>query len=233
MGEYFELTFFLDKEKSQKGQTKKQALEALNIAEGKNQVSAHAYPLFAGREVRFDVYEYDDADFDFIEYNVCLADFVFTKKNFEEKINQLLQVADACFHQIDAVLFATGVYELTSYYLFGINKVESIEDFSNGVFKKFPLLFFRQGDEHGFQPTYTFGNVSCVINKDAQDIFDTPIGELMEDEGLSFEEALEKDKAEQPRQSFSMWLRRCWRWYCVYGVRGLIKMRSHSSKSKK
>ena len=230
MGEYFELTFFLDKEKARQGQAKKQALEVLRLTEGINQISSHAYPLFAEREVRFDVYEYDDDDFDFVEYNVCLADFVFTKKNYEERINQLLQVADACFHQVDAILFATGVYELTYNYIEG---VECIEDFNKDVFKKFPILFFRQGDEHGFQPACTFSDASCVINKDAQDIFTNPIGELMEDEGLSFEEALEKDKAEQPRQSFPAWLHRCWRWYCVYGVRGLTKMRSRSSKPKK
>ena len=195
MGEYFELTFFLDKEKSQKGQPEKQALEALKIAEGKNQVSDHQYPLFAGREVLFLVYEYDDVDF--LEYEVNLADFVFTKKNFEEKINQLLQVVNACFNQIDAVLFATGVYELTCHYIEGI---ESIEGFNKGIYKKFPILFFNQGDEYGFHPTYTFGNISCVINKDAQDIYANPISELMEDEGLSFEEAMKKLKWKPARK---------------------------------
>jgi len=196
MGEYFELTFFLDKEKSQKGQPEKQALEALKIAEGKNQVSNHQYPLFAGREVLFHVFGYDDVDF--LEYRVCLADFVITKKNFEKRIDQLLQVVNACFNQIDTVLFATGIYELTYYYIEGI---ESIEGFNKGIFKKFPILFFNkgeeygfQGDEYDFQPTYTFGNVSCVINKDAQDIFTSPIGELIEDEGLSFEEAKKRLK---------------------------------------
>ena len=189
MAEYFELTFFLDKEKAQKKQSEKHVLDVLKIIKGKNQDSNHQYPLFVGREVIFDVFEYNEIDF--LEYRVCLAEFVFTKKNFAERINQLLQVVNTCFNQVDAILFATGIYELTYECIAG---VKIIKGFNNSIFMKFPILFFRKEDKYDFQPTFTLGNVACVINKDAQDIFPNHIKEIMEDEGITFEEASKKGK---------------------------------------
>ena len=186
MSEYFELTFFLEKEKIRNNQAEKHLLGILNLKQGKSQIDKHHYPLFSGREVLFNVCEYDDADF--LECTICLAEFVFTKKNFEEKIEQLLRVVDACFSQLDSVLFATGIYEMTGICIEGVS---NIEDFNSAVFSKFPILFFRKGREQGFQPSHIYNDVSCIvnINEKTQNIFASPVGELMEDEGLNFNNA--------------------------------------------
>jgi len=194
MAEYFELTFFLEKEKAKKEQSQKQILEALGLTEGKNQISNHQYPLFAGKKVLFDVFEYDEVDF--LEYRICLAELVFTKKNFEEKINQLLQVVKICFNEIAPIIFATGIYELT---YDCVKEIAMIKDFNKAIFSKFPILFFKTGHEYGFHSSYANDSVSCVINKDVQDIFANPIKELMEDYGMSFEEAEKQIKLDHTK----------------------------------
>ena len=205
MGEYFELTFFFDKEKAKTEQAKSLMLNLLGLEEGKNKFSDHQYPLFIGREVLFIEYDFEDEDFAY--YVICLEEFVFTKKNFEKQINQLLQIAEVCFSQVKIISFATGIYELTYYCMEGIS---SIKDFDVSTFSKYPILFFRKGCENGFQPSYIYNDVLCVVNIDAQDIFTNPVGELMEDEGLSFDEAHFKlyghyfDLAEAYAKSFGM-----------------------------
>ena len=184
MPENFELTFFLVKNAAKKKNAKKQMLEVLALREGRERFSSHQYPLFVGKDVLFDVFEYEEADFN--EYRICLADLVLTQKNLENKVKQLLQVVDVCFSQMDSILFATGIYELTYDCIKGVKRSK---DFDGHILSKFPILFFRVGHENGFQPSYNSANVSCVINKDAQDIFANPVSELMEDYGMSFEEA--------------------------------------------
>ncbi len=166
MGEYFELTFFLDKKRSVIEQAKEKVLELLMLKEGNNLNKLHQYLLFSYKEVLFDVFEEDD----FTEYRFCFSDLVFTKKNYDENLNQLLQVVETCFNHIESMLFATGIYELTYYNIEGITLVK---DFNKNVFLKFPLLFFRDGNEYGLDPTIRYGGISCVLNfgGDVQDIF--------------------------------------------------------------
>lgn len=166
MGEYFELTFFLDKKSTAIEKGKEKILELLMLKEGNNLNKQHQYLLFSHKEVLFDVFEEDD----FIEYRICLSDLIFTKRNFDEKLTQLLQVIDICFNHIESILFATGIYELTYYNIEGITLAK---DFSKSVFSKFPLLFFRDGNEYGLNPTQRYGCISCVVNLggDVQDIF--------------------------------------------------------------
>jgi hypothetical protein len=72
-----------------------------------------------------------------------------------------------------------------------VKGIKSLKDFNNKILSKFPLLFFKNGNEYGFTPTKRFGNISYVLNleENVQDIFTNPIGDLMENEGLSFDEA--------------------------------------------
>ncbi len=166
MGEYFELTFFLEKEGAQKEKGKEKILAFLMLNEGTNLVKQHQYQIFSHKEVLFDVFE----ETDFIEYRICLSDFTFTKENFNEQLTQLLQIVDICFNHIDSILFATGIYELTYYYIEGITYAK---DFSKSIFSKFPLLFFRIGNEYGLNSIQRFGCISCVVNlgENVQDIF--------------------------------------------------------------
>jgi hypothetical protein len=78
MSEYFELTFFLDKQKAKKEKAKKQMLKLLDLHEGRKKVLNHKYSLFIGKEVLFDEFEYEDIDF--LEYRICFSKQVFTKK---------------------------------------------------------------------------------------------------------------------------------------------------------
>ena len=166
MSEYFELTFFLDKKGSAIEQAKEKVLELLVLHEGINLNKEHQYMIFSYKKVLFDVFEEED----FIEYRICLSDFVFTKKNYNENLNQLLQIVERCFNHIQSVLFVTGIYELTYYNIEGITLVK---DFDKNIFLKFPLLFFKDGNKYGLNATLKYGNVSCVVNlsKDVQDIF--------------------------------------------------------------
>jgi len=186
MRECFILTFFLDKENIFVDGDKRKIFEVLNLKEGKNYISDHCFQLFANKEILFHMYEYDGIDF--IQYDVCLEDLVFTKRNLEEKTSHLFQIAEACISQIDSLLFVTGIYELVSYYIGEITTSASLDE---TVLSKFPFMFFRAGDERGFQPTYIRNNISCVLNigGDVQDIFANPITEMMEDEGMDPEEA--------------------------------------------
>ena len=184
MGEYFDLAFYLDKEKAKRDSAKVQMLKLFDIEEGENVVKQHQYPLFTNREVQF--YDYEEVDY--IQYYICLSEMVFTKKNFEIKLDQLLQVVTVCLNRIDSILLATGVFEMTPIYL---DKVKTIKDFSKKVFERFPFSFFREGNEYGMRNLKCHGNVLYAINQSrgVQDIFSNPISELMEDYGISFEAA--------------------------------------------
>lgn len=187
MPECFDLTFFLNSAKAEKEKAKERFLKLLAIREGREEVLNNQYSLFVGKTVIFNVYEYQETDF--LEYGIYLEELHFTKKNFEEKINQMLQIVDVCFKQIEAIAFATGIYELT---YDNIKGIKHLKDFNAKVFSKFPILFFKKGYEYGFTPNYNYGNVSCVINKGVQNIYSSPIRQLMEDYGMSYEEALKK-----------------------------------------
>lgn len=166
MGEYFEITFFLEREEAEKNNEKEKILALLMLNEGKNLLEQHKYSLFSNKEVLFDVFE----ETDFFEYRICLSDFVFTEKNYDENLYNLLKVVDICFNNIGSILFATGIYELTYYNIEGI---VFIRDFNKSVFAKFPFVFFKNQNEYGINPTHRYGNVSYVVNigKDIQDIF--------------------------------------------------------------
>ena len=166
MSEYFELTFFSPSCGAGGMNDKKNILELLGLAEGRNLLTRHTYPLFENREVLFDVFR----ESNFCEYRICLSDFIITRKNFHRKERQLLQLADICLSRIDTLLFATGIYELTGYLTKDITHMES---FSREILTEFPFVFFRSGDEHGLLPTDQYNDTICVFNtgETVQDIF--------------------------------------------------------------
>lgn len=166
MGEYFELTFFSPACGANGINDKKNILEVLDLAEGRNLLTRHTYPLFENREVLFDVFQEPN----FCEYRICLSDFVITRENFHQKERQLLQVADICFSRIDRLLFATGIYELTYYFT---NSITEIESFDKGILTKFPFIFFRNRNKYDLVPTDRYNDTICVLNTggDVQDIF--------------------------------------------------------------
>lgn len=166
MGEYFELTFFSPSCSVNGMNDKKNILEFLSLSEGRNQLTWHTYPLFENREVIFDVFQ----ESKFCEYRICLSDFIITKENFHQKERQLLQIADICLSRIDSILFATGIYELTSYLTSSITDIES---FDKGILTKFPFIFLRNRNEYDLVPIDQYNDTICILNTggDVQDIF--------------------------------------------------------------
>lgn len=164
--EYFELTFFAVKNSKNMVVNIQKIIKLLMISEGRNLFKKHKFALFSNREVLFDVFE----ETDFIEYRVCLANFVITKKNFEVILDQLFHVVDICFSGISSIQFATGIYELT-YYI--IENIQLFGDFDRNVFRKFPLVFFRNNNTYGMKPTWKYNEVSLVMNTEEkqQNIF--------------------------------------------------------------
>ena len=183
MGEFFDITFFVKANVKNEKKIEKQFQDILSIRDWRNQLSQHHFPLLVGKEVVFGVYH----DTDFISYCLSISEITFTKKNIDNKTSQILEIVDACFNNIPEIFLATGVYELT--YDF-IESVKQISDFNGNVLSKFPFLFFRNENEYGYTSSKKYGNLFFVLQteSDAQIIYTNPVGELMEDEGLSFDE---------------------------------------------
>ena len=136
---------------------KKNILEVLDLAEGRNLLTRHTFRclktekyclMFSRSQI-------------FCEYRICLSDFVITRENFHQKERQLLQLADICFSRIDRLLFATGIYELTYYFT---NSITEIESFDKGILTKFPFIFFRNRNKYDLVPTDRYNNTICVLN---------------------------------------------------------------------
>jgi hypothetical protein len=95
---------------------------------------------------------------------------VFTKKNYEKKLNQLLQILDICFGNIKSIIFATGIYELT-YYLTESKK--QLIEFDQKFLRKFPVVFLHASRKwYDGQQIYIDASIKCIYNKDAQTIFE-------------------------------------------------------------
>ena len=166
MGEYFELTFFLEKETARKENAKEKIMHCVTLREGRNFMLRHEYQLFSNREVLFDVFE----ETDFYEYRFSISNITFSKSNFEETLHQLLLVVNSCFHQAASIKFATGIYELTYYNIAEINR---LKEFDCNIFSKFPFLFFKHEYPHRLSRVKKYDSVSYIVQtgNDIQDIF--------------------------------------------------------------
>lgn len=100
-------------------------------------------------------------------YTFNFESFIFTKENFENTLDMFSKITKHIFDKLDNVLFLSGIYELTGYYTIGINKIKELDD----ILIKFPLLFFRQGEEKGFDVYKSVNEISVIYNKKAQDLF--------------------------------------------------------------
>lgn len=161
MGEYFELTFFSSNSGEGSQNKADDILSLLMLAEGRTVMGAHHYSLFSSREVLFDVFE----DRKCYEYRICLSDFIFTKKNYSELKNQLLEVADACLTGINSLILATGIYEITCEYIDGET---CIEDLDIDTLRKFPFVFFKKEHTYGLPSTKQYNNILYVVNTGCQ-----------------------------------------------------------------
>lgn len=184
--EYFDFTVFIAgaKRKSEKEMTR--LLERLNLKEGSNPPEKQAkHRVFSGKEIIVDGF----SEKDYRTVCIGIPELEITPKSFYEKLRALAELAEDVFAASDKILFATGMYETTYYYLEG---AEQLSDLTPERMRHFPLLFFRAGEEPMGMSILPFSGVSLRYNSTEQDIFANPIAILMEDEGLTFEQAVEK-----------------------------------------
>lgn len=164
MPEYFEITFFLDKQQATQENAKMLILDKLQLAEGNNSCQYHPFSFFSKKEVVFEFFD----ELDFFECCISMSDTVFTHEKFMESMQELIQVVAICFQYCKSIQFATGIYELT-YYL--TREIVRMEDLTKDVFSKFPFVFLREGCQCVEAPYCREGGIVCVYNSLAQNIF--------------------------------------------------------------
>lgn len=99
----------------------------------------------------------------FTAYTVNIENLVIK----EEMIDTLALLAKTMLDALDNAAVVSGAYELTGYLTAKINTLKELDK----VLYKFPLLFFRCGEEKGFEVYKTVNGISVIYNKEAQDIF--------------------------------------------------------------
>jgi hypothetical protein len=99
----------------------------------------------------------------FTAYTVSIESLVMKEDTFET----LAGIAKTMLDALDNAAVVSGAYELTGYLTAKINTLKGLDK----VLYKFPLLFFRCGEEKGFEVYKTVNGISVVYNKEAQDIF--------------------------------------------------------------
>lgn len=129
------------------------------------------FPLLNERELSFEYYEEED----FVEYWLGIDDLVITSHNVQSVLKDILAVVNACFERFPSVRFATGIYELTAYYL---GDVKSYSEFDHNILRQFPFVFLREKNQFGFLSETKFHNVWYVVNSgnEVQNICDREPG---------------------------------------------------------
>ncbi len=166
MGEFFELAFFSPKD-SFLDNASNAIQTALSLHIGHNTAITNSFALFEGKNIWFDVIEGEA----FVEYLVAVENLVMVHSNLNEVLNQICEVVDQCFSVAPEIPFATGIYELTGYYL---QDASTFDDIKESVFPKAPLLFFREKPDcvspvvkYSNELYYTLQqneNVQCIIS---------------------------------------------------------------------
>ena len=140
MGEYFEITFF-EASPNSAPETSTRLKNALNMRDGMNHITNSKFKILQDRCVYYQWYE--ETQFDM--YQLSLENLIFYKRTFDADLDNLMQVISACFDAAPNLRFATGIYELTDYYL---GEATTFEIAMKKAISNFPLLFFRASDEH-------------------------------------------------------------------------------------
>ena len=99
----------------------------------------------------------------FTAYTVSIESLVMKEDTFE----MLAGIAKTMLDALDNAAVASGAYELTGYLTAKINTLKELDK----VLYKFPLLFFRQGEEKGYTPYKTVNGIAIIYNEKSQDLF--------------------------------------------------------------
>lgn len=152
MGETFELCFFVKKH-ADSGDIRSQIEEFLGVEEMRISLPRESrFRILRGRELLFDAYEEED----FIECFFNLDNVRFTRRNYGEMFQDILAVVDEFFARFPATSFATGIYEITTYYL---QDITCYADFDAKVLSPFPFLFLREKKQFGISQLKRHGSI--------------------------------------------------------------------------
>ena len=174
--EHFDFTLFLAGTEKRNKKEIKMLLKSFGLNIWKNAPAEYAQnPILSGREIVVEKF----SDKDFCTVCICIPGLFITRENVLEMFRLLAELANRGFNVSENVLFATGIYELTYYYLEGATR---LADLTPDRMMNFPLRFFRIGDAPAENTpaediVFSFPGVSLQYNPRVQDIFDTPFPE--------------------------------------------------------
>lgn len=169
MGEYFEITFFEGNHNAISAASEK-IKSILGIADGRNIIKLSKLPLLENKNVYFQSITYSE----FTMHMLSIENFVLTRESFEAQLDLLMQIVSICFSSASDLAFATGIYELTDYYL---GESENIQMALKRAFRYCPMLFFRESSSYSnCTPAINRYHIACIVQSGnrIQNIFSDP-----------------------------------------------------------
>lgn len=157
--ESFEITFFCDKQINPDSTNSSDVLKELYFEK-----------VHLENQAVFETFDCEGNDF--FEVRCSIFGLVLTEENFPAFINCIAGFVEKAFDAFDACAFATGIYELTYYY---IENAHRISDLKNLLYK-FPICFLRektQADINGAHILLHTPDMLCVYRENAQQILST------------------------------------------------------------
>ena len=158
-GEFFEITFFMDKKKANEEKGKRKIDKLLEKYKEQLQSSKEPKKCLFPKYTLFEYFERKGM----FEYRCNISHLIITRENFEEIKNQMFQMVNDIFKMVSSIEIAVGVYEL-SYYL--TEHISCIQEFNKEVLSKFPFVFLRNPSNYGLFPTVECESVSCIVQLD-------------------------------------------------------------------
>lgn len=156
MGKYFEITFF-EKEHPTAPSASETLKSILGVKDGKNAIALSEISLLENRSVYYQSIAYPK----FTMHQLSIEDFILKKQSFGIQLDQLMQAVSLCFAASPELTFATGIYELTGYYL---GDSESVEVALKKAFRRFPMLFFRENSKYSKHASaITRHHIACIV----------------------------------------------------------------------
>ena len=127
-------------------------------------------PLLENKNVYFQSITYSE----FTMHMLSIENFVLTRESFEAQLDLLMQTVSICFSSASDLAFATGIYELTDYYL---GESENIQMALKRAFRYCPMLFFRESSRYSnCTPAINRYHIACIVQSGnrIQNIFSDP-----------------------------------------------------------
>ena len=155
--ESFEITFFCDKRMNYDSSNSSRVLKKL-----------YYESVRLNNEAVFDTFDYEDNEF--FEVRCSIFALELTEDNFLPFINCIAVFVEKMFDTFDSCVFATGIYELTYYY---IEKIHRISDLKN-ILYKFPICFLHENSEADTLEARILLHTSkmlCIYHENAQQLF--------------------------------------------------------------